>query len=136
MWVSKPRMSGNMSETDRHNRERCKTDYCCFKSKALVSSSLILLAAFYLLNSCHNVASLSIFHIYFHANSPLNLLTACLLPSHIPTAHDSTLAHSCSIQISYARVGWHLHSFIPSAPSSPSHSHPLLLPFLPKSRVQ
>ena len=82
--------------------------------------------AFRLMNSPHltdcldslshrrNVAFLSIFYRYFHADWTSKL--ANCMPSHLPwprcTRH-STFSHRYSVHLPNARVNQHLHSFIP-----------------------
>ena len=86
------------------------------ESKAFcLTDSLPLTDCFQTLTLCHNVASLTIFYRYFHANCSFELAN-CMLPS-LPQPRRtwfSTHSHPYSVHLPYARVNQYLHSFFPS----------------------
>ena len=66
------------------------------------------------LSHCFNVASLSIFYRYFHADCSSEL--ANCMPYPLPRPHCTRLStsfHPYSVHLPNARVNQYLHSFIP-----------------------
>ncbi len=82
--------------------------------RLFVSSVLLSLTIFSLLNSAVKLPLFLSSIVIFTLTALLNLLTACLPPLLRPRCtHLCTQAHPFTVQIPYARVNQHLHSFIP-----------------------